>query len=109
MVLMSPFQGGSGDAGVQVGLVDTGRAGRGTNGDRSISTHAVRRETANGREGPVAQGPSPVLWDDGEGRGWAGGRLWREGIYIYIYIIMAVSHHCMAKKQHKILKQFSSN
>ena len=29
MVLMSPLQGGSGDAGVQVGLVDTGRAGRG--------------------------------------------------------------------------------
>ena len=70
MVLMSPLQGGSGDAGVQVGLVDTGRAGRGTNGDRSISTHAVRRETASGREGPVAQGPSPVLWDDGEGCGW---------------------------------------
>lgn len=28
MVLMSPLQGRSGDAGVQVGLVDTGRAGR---------------------------------------------------------------------------------
>ena len=108
MVLMSPLQGRSGDAGIQVGLVDTGRAGRGKNGERSISTHTARCETASGREGSVAQGPSPVLWDDGEGWGWVGGRLQREGIHIYIYIIMAVSHHCMAKNN-TILKQFSSN
>ena len=48
MVLMSPFQGGSGDAGVQVGLVDTGRAGRGRmeTGASAHTLSGVRRPTA---------------------------------------------------------------
>lgn len=29
-----------------------------------------RRQTASCREGSVVHGPSPVLWDDGEGWGW---------------------------------------
>ena len=48
MVLMSPFQGGSGDAGVQVGLVDTGRAGRGRmeTGASAHTLSGVRRPAA---------------------------------------------------------------
>ena len=48
MVLMSPFQGRSGDAGVQVGLVDTGRAGRGRmeTGASAHTLSGVRRPAA---------------------------------------------------------------
>ena len=48
MVLMSPLQGGSGDAGVQVGLVDTGRAGRGRmeTGASAHTLSGVRRPAA---------------------------------------------------------------
>ena len=48
MVLMSPFQGESGDAGVQVGLVDTERAGRGRmeTGASAHTLSGVRRPVA---------------------------------------------------------------
>lgn len=82
--------------------------GAGVNGERSVSTHTVGRQTASCREGSVVHGPSPVLWDDGEGWEWEEGGSGEKG-YIYIYKITAVSHRCMAEKQHKILKQFSSN
>ena len=52
---------------------------------------------------------SLVLYDDLEG--WdeqRGGRCKKEGIYMYIYIIIADLGYCMAETNN-IVKQFSSN
>ena len=61
MVLMSPLQGRSGDAGVQVGLVDTGRAGRRDEWrEEHQHTHSgVRRPAAE--KGLQHRGPARAL------------------------------------------------